>query len=135
MDLVGRSSWPRGPAASTRHQRLPVKNEATGPKLAWSIVVLHFGSPTHFLEARFWIASGFADNPPIWAVPCGGTTLDLIGTPGSNRDFFGAVVCFLVQLLGKNPPVTGFRCENGIEQGCRNDGSGIDMKLFRQNGP
>jgi len=51
-------------------------------------------NPTNFPEARFWIVSGFADNPPIWTVPSGGATLDLIGAPGSNRDFFGAVVCF-----------------------------------------
>ena len=46
-------------------------------------------------------------------VPSGGTTLDLIGAPGSNRDFCSALACvFLVQFLGKNPPATGSRCEN-----------------------
>jgi hypothetical protein len=48
---------------------------------------------THLLQARFWIVSGFAYNPPIWTVPSGGTALDLIGAPGSNRDFCSALSC------------------------------------------
>jgi hypothetical protein len=47
----------------------------------------------NLLEARFSIVSGFADNPPIWTVPSGGSTLDLIGAPGSNRDFCSALSC------------------------------------------
>jgi hypothetical protein len=44
-------------------------------------------------QARFWTVSGFADNPPIWTVPSGGSTLDLIGARGSNRDFCSALSC------------------------------------------
>jgi len=46
-------------------------------------------------------------------VPSSCTTLDLIGAPGSNRDFsVRRCRVFLVQLFGKDPTATGSRCEN-----------------------
>ena len=50
-------------------------------------------SVADFPQARFWIVSGFADNPPIWTVPSSCATLDPIGAPGSSRDFCSALSC------------------------------------------
>ena len=46
-------------------------------------------------------------------VPSSCATLDLIGAPGSSRDFsVRRCRVFLVQLFGKDPTATGSRCEN-----------------------